>query len=369
MTLVLITASSVVRDLRNHWMIYAAMPVMAALIGYVTKVLAVEMMFRPLKFKGIPPFLGWQGVIPKGAARIASVTMELLLSKLVDPSELIDRIDLNELQRELEIPMRQFADEMTRAVMPRLMPLAWGAMPEAGRKLVVSRVTRSIPQTLERLTSDLRTDFDSVIDLRMMTVDALVRDPSKTVQLIRTVGRNELKFIIKMGAPFGFILGLFQAIAWALTHNPWIMPAFGAVTGSVTDWLAIQMIFRPVRRERYLLVLRWQGLFHRRRAEVTRDYANIVARELITPSNVLEHLLDGPRSDRFMEFIDREISAAVDGQMGIARPLLTARVGTSNYTELKSDVAAHVVAVMRSGSGGDLDSVAPLASSIWRDSS
>ena len=45
------------------WVIYTSMPLIAAAIGYITKRVAVEMMFRPLTFVGIPPALGWQGVI------------------------------------------------------------------------------------------------------------------------------------------------------------------------------------------------------------------------------------------------------------------------------------------------------------------
>lgn len=49
---------AVVADFHAHMWIYLAMPLMAAIIDYVTKVLAVEMMFRPLEFVGIRPFLG-----------------------------------------------------------------------------------------------------------------------------------------------------------------------------------------------------------------------------------------------------------------------------------------------------------------------
>ena len=49
---------AVLHDLTLHWPVYAAIPFVAALIGYVTKRVAIEMMFRPLEFVGIPPLLG-----------------------------------------------------------------------------------------------------------------------------------------------------------------------------------------------------------------------------------------------------------------------------------------------------------------------
>lgn len=56
---------AVLRDVSEHWHVYATMPIIAALIGYITKCAAIEMMYRPLEFVGVRPFLGWQGVIPR----------------------------------------------------------------------------------------------------------------------------------------------------------------------------------------------------------------------------------------------------------------------------------------------------------------
>jgi hypothetical protein len=53
--------AGVLRDIAENWHVYATMPVIAALIGYVTKRAAIEMMYRPLEFVGVKPFLGWQG--------------------------------------------------------------------------------------------------------------------------------------------------------------------------------------------------------------------------------------------------------------------------------------------------------------------
>ena len=55
---------TVIADFGEHWQVYVTMPFIAALIGYVTKRVAIEMMFRPLEFVGVKPFLGWQGVLP-----------------------------------------------------------------------------------------------------------------------------------------------------------------------------------------------------------------------------------------------------------------------------------------------------------------
>ncbi len=43
---------AIAEDWRTHWYLYASLPFVAALIGYVTKLLAIRMMFQPLEFIG-----------------------------------------------------------------------------------------------------------------------------------------------------------------------------------------------------------------------------------------------------------------------------------------------------------------------------
>ncbi|SNR96279.1 hypothetical protein SAMN06265360_14612 [Haloechinothrix alba] len=100
-----------VTDVGENWLIYASMPLIAALIGYCTKLVAVEMMFRPLEFRGIKPYLGWQGMVPRYAPRMARIAVDLMLSKLVTPEELIDRIDPDEFTDHVEKPLIEATDQ------------------------------------------------------------------------------------------------------------------------------------------------------------------------------------------------------------------------------------------------------------------
>jgi uncharacterized membrane protein YheB (UPF0754 family) len=49
-------------------------------IGYGTKIVAIKMMFEPLEFFGIKPFLGWQGIIPRKAAQMSAIACDTLTS-------------------------------------------------------------------------------------------------------------------------------------------------------------------------------------------------------------------------------------------------------------------------------------------------
>jgi hypothetical protein len=48
---------AIVADFQAHFWSYLGMPLVAAFVGYTTKIAALEMMFRPIEFIGIKPYL------------------------------------------------------------------------------------------------------------------------------------------------------------------------------------------------------------------------------------------------------------------------------------------------------------------------
>jgi uncharacterized membrane protein YheB (UPF0754 family) len=94
-------------------------------------------------------------------------------------------------------------------------------------------------------------------------------------------------------------------------------------------------VFFPIEPRRFFGLFTWQGLFLRRRAEVARDYGNLIASEIITPRNVVEAVLKGPLSDRLFALVQREVHQLVDDQAGLARPLVVVAVGGRRYQQVK----------------------------------
>lgn len=327
--------------LPDGWWVYVAMPLFMAVIGYVTKLTAIKMMFQPLDRIGWGPF-GWQGVIPRHAARMAAVACDLITTRLIGPRDILDRLDPDKVAAELEGPLLSVVDEITREVMAEFRPGLWESLPESGRLLLIRRIQSEAPEVIAELLRDIRADVDQVFDLKTMVVTNLVRDKDLLNRIFAEAGDEEFRFIARSGIWFGFIIGCVQAVTWALTHNPWILPLFGAFTGYFTDWLALKMIFHP-KQPRGLWPLRWQGLFLRRREHVAEQYGALIARELITPHHLFEALLHGPLSDRVFAMVQRHVQRVVDAQTGVARPLVVLAVGTTRYQEIKGAVAQRVM--------------------------
>jgi uncharacterized membrane protein YheB (UPF0754 family) len=337
---------AILADFGRNWIIYASMPIVAAVIGYVTKIVAIEMMFRPLEFRGIPPYLGWQGIVPRRAARMASIVCDTMTEKLISPEEIFDRLDAERVAKEIEKPLLDNIEEITRQVATQFQPGLWETIPEAVRRIVIGRVQKQAPQIVEHIMTAIKDDIDNVFDLKDMVVTNLVKDKALINRIFKEAGAKEFAFIRYSGIYFGAVIGVLQMIAWALLKLPIIMPIAGLITGWFTDWLALKMIFNPKRPTRYFGLFQWQGLFLKRHKEVAAAYGSLVAKEIITPHNVIAAVLTGPMSDRLFSMVQKEVQAVLDSQTGLVKPLLVFAVGSSRYQEMKRVVSAQVMAAL-----------------------
>ena len=60
----------------------ATIPVASAIVGWATNWVALKMTFYPLEFRGIPPWLGWQGIIPSKAGKMAGIFVDKTMFRL-----------------------------------------------------------------------------------------------------------------------------------------------------------------------------------------------------------------------------------------------------------------------------------------------
>ncbi|WP_133492285.1 DUF445 domain-containing protein [Alcanivorax sp. 24] len=338
--------SLILADVRANWILYLSMPVVAALIGYVTKLVAIRMMFQPLEFVGKPPLLGWQGIVPRRAATMASIACDLMMERLLKPEDVFDRLDPQRVAAEIRDPLIDVVEDITREVASEYQPGLWETLPEGIKRRVIQRIQKEAPHMVEQIMEDIKSNIHRVFDLKHMVVNALVRDKELLNRVFLEAGHVEFKFIARSGIYFGFAIGCVQAVVWALTHNVWVIPLFGLFTGWFTDWLALKMIFNPKQPVRYFGIFEWQGLFLRRRKQVAARYGELVAQEIVTPQAIIEEILKGPLSDRLFALVQRQVQRTLDEQAGLAKPLVVFAVGTSRYQQMKKAVSEKVMAAL-----------------------
>ncbi|MFV8052462.1 DUF445 domain-containing protein [Mycobacterium sp. 48b] len=322
--------------------VYITIPLGAAFVGWVTKILALKMMFYPVEFKGIKPYLGWQGQIPKRAPKMAAVAVDSLTSEILKPEELFDKIDPDELVKELGEPLRAASQELVDTMMMSFQPQIWRATPDQVKDLIVKNVEGRIPSAARGMFTEFRGQVDQIFDIKHMVVTNLVRDKVTLNNVFQDIGRPAFKFLIKSGLYFGFLIGLVQMLVFGVTGWHLALPLFGLLTGGLTDYVALQMIFRPLERRTVFPGIKWQGVFQAEREQVIRGYAALMAREIFTPKAIMESLLTGPMSDKFFDIVQTEISKTIDSQMGFAGRVINA-VGGRQYQDMKQQIANSII--------------------------
>lgn len=335
--------TEILLDFREHWIIYFSMPLVAAFVGWSTKIVAMEMIYRPLEFKGIGP-IGWQGIIPRRAGKVGSTTIELLTANLLKPEELFSRIDAKEAVEVLREPLAASINDIARDVAEEIRPGLWDSLPEAGRQAVLNRIHSQAPRITEKMLTEMQADLSRFVDLQFLSVTTLVRNKEKLNKLMRGLSDDAMAFVRRSGIYFGLVIGTAQMFVWAIFKLPWIMPAFGFGIGLISDYIALNMLFRPIKPTKYLGFIKFQGLLHAQREKITADYARILAEDLFAPDILFDGILKGPGADKLFAMVAREVELAIDSEVGgFTGTVVKFAVGTSKYNALKDKVVDLVV--------------------------
>lgn len=314
---------------------FASIPVISAIIGWGTNVLALKMTFFPLEFIGIKPFLGWQGIIPSKAEKMSKLSVDLWTSRLVDVKELFAQIDPAQVAEEMRPQFDRISKEIMDEFMEQQMNEVWSRLPEGVKKVAYARISRDMPNVVRDIMSDVKENIEDVFDIKAMVVQRLVQDKGLLNEIFLKCGKEEFKFIERSGLYFGFLFGLLQMAVWYFYQEWWILPVAGLIVGYATNWLALKLIFQPVEPVK-ILGMKFQGLFITRQNEVSAEYAKMLAYEIFTFDRIFASIVNGPTKQRFVDLISHHAKKAIDDGVGLSKPVVKFISGERNYERMKN---------------------------------
>ncbi|WP_423821869.1 DUF445 domain-containing protein [Salinisphaera sp. SPP-AMP-43] len=323
---------------------YLSMPVISAVVGYITNVVAIRMMFHPIEFVGlVRPYLGWQGIVPRKASKMTGIAVDTITESLITEAEMFGRIKPDEVATEIEGPVLVLVDDVIDTVMSRHHAWLWSSLPDGLRATLKWRLRAQAPEIVASVTREVQDNIHYLFDLKSMITRVLVREKRLLNHVFLKTGHDEFVFIGRSGAYFGFAFGLIQMLVWIFWQPWWLLPAFGVLVGLATNWLALKMIFNP-KRGRRIGPFRIQGLFFKRQNEVAADYGDLVADHIITPEQIVAEMLDGPYGDKLRALIRREVDSAIDHAMRNTRTVVDWTLGADDYERLKTEAIDEVIA-------------------------
>ena len=285
----------------------------AGLVGYITNVIALEMTFHPIEYFGINLFriknqpwgiFGWQGIIPTKAEKMASVTFDLMTTKLLDMKEIFDRLDPVKFAQVMEDATLLMLDDIINEIAMQYIPKRWLNLPQDVKDELIVAISIESDEFLLTFMEELKARIDDVLDLKQMIVSAIVREKQLMVQVFQECGKKEFTFIRRSGFYFGFVFGLVQMGVFFVYNANWVLPIFGFLVGWATNWLALKVIFRP-QDPHTLGPLTIHGLFYKRQNEVSDKFARITCVEVLHTKAIWERILTGPRSQYFYAMVSK----------------------------------------------------------------
>jgi uncharacterized membrane protein YheB (UPF0754 family) len=286
-------------------------PLISAFVGWFTNVLAVKMMFYPVDYVGLRPLLGWQGIIPANARRLAKTALRLVTERLLDIREIFADLDLDGFLAQHEPRIRELVRRIVTETAERHLSAMWGALAPEVKEQVVTAAEAEVNRLTREVLSDAQAHVGDLLDLERIVTSAVEDDKELMNRIFLRVGAKEFKFIERSGLYFGFLFGLVQLAVWVVYPAWWILPLFGFLVGYATNWLALRLIFEPQEPKKFAGVT-FQGLFHRRQAEIAQEFSTIVSGQVMNREKLYAEFTRDSARRTMMQFVKVRADALRD---------------------------------------------------------
>ena len=321
-----------------------SVPILAAMVGWFTNWLAIQMSFYPVRFVGFG-VIGWQGVIPRKAEKMAHICIDRTLQQFGDLNAVYQELEPQRIVEQVISQVTPRLDEYIDEVMYDIQPVLWDNLPIFVRHRIYQWARQQLPSRVEDLVEDFGDDLDELVDLKALLSAELQQHPDLMNRIFRQAGAVELRSVINRGAIIGGLLGAVLLPFWLRYPAPWVLPVGGFLVGFATNWLAINLIFAPLRPRRFLF---WkvQGLFLRRQPEISDVWARLVAEELITVEKVANAMLNGAQGDRTRAILQKHLRPLLDNSI-VLKLSAQVTVGMTGYVELKKAMTQKAVVATR----------------------
>jgi uncharacterized membrane protein YheB (UPF0754 family) len=186
-----------------------SIPVVSALIGYVTNYIAVKMLFRPHNPRRIFGF-NIQGLVPQRQREIAASLGKLIERDLISHSDIQEALKSKETTEEAAAFLNEQVDQFVQRLAsqnPMVGAFLQGPLLEQVKGLLSAQMAERFPVFMEKVVGRIegRLDIKSIVQSKVEAFDL-----SKLEAVIHEVSARELKMIEVLGGVLGFLIGLAQ---------------------------------------------------------------------------------------------------------------------------------------------------------------
>lgn len=186
------------------------MVLVGAIIGYVTNVVAIILLFRPYKAIKIP-IIGFEiiGLIPKRREEIAKSIGETVKNELLSieeiNSQLLNDSNKQKLVDAIKVKLKDVVEEKTASIPFGLGSVVNNMVEDVLEVELTLFIYDQADEMLQNMTKD--------IDISQMVEDKINQFELKKIEeIILSVAKKELRHIEQLGGLLGAIIGLIQGL-------------------------------------------------------------------------------------------------------------------------------------------------------------
>jgi len=188
------------------------LPLIAALIGWATNYLAIKMLFHPHQPKKILG-LTFHGVFPKRQSQIAEKLGKLVANELFSMRDVAQKIEDLSTEPEALEEVGKRIEKTIRGTLIGAFPMVSMFLNDEMIEKITNLFTGELEDFLRVSAQGLAVKMEKSVD-----VNALVREKVQTFssnkieELLIGFMEQEFRFIEKIGAFLGFLIGCVQVI-------------------------------------------------------------------------------------------------------------------------------------------------------------
>ncbi|KGG79704.1 membrane protein [Caloranaerobacter azorensis H53214] len=185
--------------------------VIGAMIGWITNIIAIKLIFRPLKPITIPIInVKIQGLIPKRRQEMAKSIGQVVEEELVSVNEIIDKVIEQENLSNIMFIIKRKINGIIDEKLPSIIPSTF-------KNMIFNYVNEMVDSEGERILKDLIEKMvhkaTNEVRLSEMIEEKINSfELEKIESIIISIAKRELKHIEILGGILGFLIGIIQGM-------------------------------------------------------------------------------------------------------------------------------------------------------------
>ena len=187
--------------------------IVGGLIGYITNVIAIKLIFRPIEPIKIP-IINKEiiGLIPKRKSEIAQNIGQVIQDELIDIHELIKNVVSENDKEEIVFYIKNKINDVVDKKINQ-SPLGFMGIGKMVNDFISEHLDDEIKNAVDELTEVLINKGKDRINIQEIVKDKINElDLYKLEEIILSIVKKELKHIETLGLVLGFFIGLVQGI-------------------------------------------------------------------------------------------------------------------------------------------------------------